>query len=86
MKPLLSGICGSDLSTLAGKSSFYFSPLVTLPFVPGHEVVGELLDDCGDLPGRQPRRPVLACSAAPLADFPSSARTARPASTAAATA
>ena len=49
VKPLLSGICGSDLSTLAGKSSFYFSPLVTLPFVPGHEVVGELLDDCGDL-------------------------------------
>ena len=32
-----------------GKSSFYFSPLVSLPFVPGHEVVGELLDDCDDL-------------------------------------
>ena len=45
MKPALAGICGSDLSTLAGKSSFYFSPLVSLPFVPGHEVVGELLDD-----------------------------------------
>ena len=49
VKPLLAGICGSDLSTLAGKSSFYFSPLVSVPFVPGHEVVGELLDDCGDL-------------------------------------
>ena len=48
VKPLLSGICGSDLSTLAGRSSFYFSPLVTLPFVPGHEIVGELVDDCGD--------------------------------------
>ena len=45
VKPLLSGICGSDLATLGGKSSFYFSPLVSLPFVPGHEVVGELLDD-----------------------------------------
>ncbi len=48
VKPLLSGICGSDLSLVAGRSSFYFSPLVSVPFVPGHEVVGELLDDCGD--------------------------------------
>jgi threonine dehydrogenase-like Zn-dependent dehydrogenase len=48
VKPLLSGICGSDLSLVAGRNSFYFSPLVSLPFVPGHEVVGELLDDCGD--------------------------------------
>jgi threonine dehydrogenase-like Zn-dependent dehydrogenase len=49
VKPRLSGICGSDLSTIAGRSSLYFSPLVSLPFVPGHEVVGELLDDVGDL-------------------------------------
>lgn len=48
LKPTLAGICGSDLSTIAGESSFYFSPLVSMPFVPGHEVVGELLDDCGD--------------------------------------
>ena len=45
VKPILSGICGSDLATIGGKSSFYFSPLVSMPFVPGHEVVGELLDD-----------------------------------------
>jgi threonine dehydrogenase-like Zn-dependent dehydrogenase len=45
VKPLLSGICGSDLATLGGRSSFYFSPLVSMPFVPGHEVVGELVDD-----------------------------------------
>src|SRR5215210_5254129 len=49
VKPRLSGICGSDLSTISGRSSLYFSPLVSLPFVPGHEVVGELLDDVGDL-------------------------------------
>ena len=49
LRPILSGICGSDLATIGGKSSFYFSPLVSMPFVPGHEVVGELLDDCGDL-------------------------------------
>ena len=40
VRPMLSGICGSDLATLAGQVSFYFSPLVSMPFVPGHEVVG----------------------------------------------
>ena len=38
--PLLSGICGSDLSTLSGHTSRYFEPLVSFPFVMGHEVVG----------------------------------------------
>ena len=42
--PLLSGICGSDLATVDGKSSRYFEPLVSFPFVPGHEVFGELED------------------------------------------
>ncbi len=40
--PLLSGICGSDLATLDGRSSRYFEHLVSFPFVPGHEVVGVL--------------------------------------------
>ncbi len=38
--PRLSGICGSDLSTLAGATSRYFEALVSFPFVMGHEVVG----------------------------------------------
>ena len=42
--PLLSGICGSDLATVDGKSSRYFEPLISFPFVPGHEVVGTLED------------------------------------------
>jgi threonine dehydrogenase-like Zn-dependent dehydrogenase len=65
VRPRLSGICGSDLATIAGRSSFYFSPLVSLPFVPGHEVVGELLDDCGDLVKgtRVVISSVLACAA-----------------------
>ncbi|HEX2029126.1 MAG TPA: alcohol dehydrogenase catalytic domain-containing protein, partial [Nitriliruptorales bacterium] len=49
VRPRLAGICGSDLATLAGRTSFYFSPLVSLPFVPGHEVVGELVDDLDGL-------------------------------------
>jgi threonine dehydrogenase-like Zn-dependent dehydrogenase len=46
LRPLLSGICGSDLATLDGRSSRYFEDLVSFPFVPGHEVVG-VLDDGG---------------------------------------
>ncbi len=42
--PLLSGICGSDLATLSGRTSRYFEPLVSFPFVPGHEVLGKLAD------------------------------------------
>jgi threonine dehydrogenase-like Zn-dependent dehydrogenase len=65
LRPRLAGICGSDLATVSGQSSFYFSPLVSLPFVPGHEVVGDLVDDCGDIPAktRVVVEPVLSCEA-----------------------
>jgi threonine dehydrogenase-like Zn-dependent dehydrogenase len=65
VKPLLAGICGSDLATIAGRSSFYFSPLVSTPFVPGHEIVGELQDDSGDLAAgaRVVMGSVLSCAA-----------------------
>lgn len=61
----LSGICGSDLATVTGQSSLYFSPLVSMPFVPGHEVVGELLDATDTLPAgtRVVLDPVLGCAA-----------------------
>lgn len=61
----LAGICGSDLATIEGKSSFYFSPLVSMPFVPGHEIVGELAEDVDDLSAgtRVVLDPVLACAA-----------------------
>jgi len=82
VKPQLAGICGSDLATIAGRTSFYFSPLVSLPFVPGHEVVGELLDDCEDLPAgtRVVLSSVLACAARgedPPCDNCASGRTGR---------
>jgi threonine dehydrogenase-like Zn-dependent dehydrogenase len=44
IRPRLSGICGSDLATVDGRSSRWFEPLVSFPFVPGHEVVGEAAD------------------------------------------
>jgi len=40
VQPILAGICGSDLSTIDGRSSRYFEDVVSFPFVPGHEVVG----------------------------------------------
>jgi threonine dehydrogenase-like Zn-dependent dehydrogenase len=44
VRPRLAGICGSDLATIDGRASRYFEPVVSFPFVPGHEVVGELDD------------------------------------------
>ncbi|MCH2636618.1 MAG: alcohol dehydrogenase catalytic domain-containing protein, partial [Acidimicrobiales bacterium] len=40
----LAGICGSDLATIDGQASRYFEALVSFPFIPGHEVVGETAD------------------------------------------
>jgi threonine dehydrogenase-like Zn-dependent dehydrogenase len=50
---------------LAGHASFYFSPIVSMPFVPGHEIVGTLLDATADLAEgtRVVIEPVLACAA-----------------------
>lgn len=62
VRPILSGICGSDLHLLDARSSRYFEPLVSFPFVPGHEVVAEVED--GPLAGRRVvLEPVLGCAA-----------------------
>lgn len=57
LRPVLSGICGSDLATIDGRSSRYFEPIVSFPFTPGHEVVGLLDDDT-----RAVLIPVLSCT------------------------
>ncbi len=69
LRPLLSGICGSDLATLDGRSSRYFEDIVSFPFVPGHEVVGVLEDGGVDHAGtplapgtRAVVEPVLGCA------------------------
>ncbi len=41
IRPRLSGICASDLAAVEGRSSRWFEPIVSLPFVPGHEVVAD---------------------------------------------
>jgi threonine dehydrogenase-like Zn-dependent dehydrogenase len=59
VRPILAGICGSDLSTVDGRSSRYFEDVVSFPFVPGHEVVGTL----EDTDARVVVEPVLGCVA-----------------------
>ena len=60
--PVLAGICGSDLHTLSGQASRWFEPLVSFPFVPGHEVVATRTE--GPHAGeRVVLEPVLACAA-----------------------
>ena len=66
VRPRLAGICGSDLATIDGTSSRWFEPIVSFPFTPGHEVVGELDDGT-----RVAIVPVLSCVArgiAPVCD------------------
>jgi threonine dehydrogenase-like Zn-dependent dehydrogenase len=72
IEPVLSGICGSDLGLLTGRSSPYLGPLTSMPFVLGHEVVGRTLDE---LPGlsrgsRVVIDPVLRCAARGLPACP----------------
>jgi threonine dehydrogenase-like Zn-dependent dehydrogenase len=60
IKPRLSGICGSDLATLDGRAARYFEPIVSFPFVPGHEIVADT-DPASGL-GRVAVIPVLTCA------------------------
>src|SRR5918999_4658628 len=64
VRPLLSGICGSDLGTLSSENSPYFSPITSPPFVLGHEVVGVVAEDNGDLRAgeRVVLEPALGCA------------------------
>jgi threonine dehydrogenase-like Zn-dependent dehydrogenase len=56
--PRLSGICGSDLATVDARSSRWFEPIVSFPFVPGHEVVADTENG-----RRAVIEPVLGCEA-----------------------
>ena len=66
VQPRLAGICGSDLATLDGRSSRYFEHIVSFPFVPGHEVVGDVTGGIHD-GKRVVVEPVLGCEARGLA-------------------
>lgn len=44
IRPILSGICGTDMAVLQGKQSAALSPFASFPCVPGHEVVGRVVE------------------------------------------
>lgn len=44
VKPTLTGICGSDIVAVTGRTSGYFEQVVSFPFTLGHEIVGRLDD------------------------------------------
>ncbi|MGH3940048.1 MAG: zinc-dependent alcohol dehydrogenase [Pseudonocardiaceae bacterium] len=73
IEPVLSGICGSDLGLLTGRSSPYLGPLTSMPFVPGHEVLGRTLDELPGLPrgSRVVLDPVLSCAVRGVPSCPS---------------
>ncbi|MEX6429455.1 MAG: zinc-dependent alcohol dehydrogenase [Ferrimicrobium sp.] len=64
LRPLLAGICGSDVATVFFSSSRYFEALTSLPFTPGHEIVGERIDRPGE---RFVVEPALTCAIRGLA-------------------
>jgi threonine dehydrogenase-like Zn-dependent dehydrogenase len=44
VRPRLSGVCGSDLASIAAVGSPFFAPLTSFPFTFGHEVVGTVTE------------------------------------------
>ena len=68
--PIRSGICGSELASVDGRSSLYFEDIVSFPFILGHEIVGEMVADGIGADGepllagqRVVVQPVLGCAA-----------------------
>ncbi|MGH2358346.1 MAG: zinc-dependent alcohol dehydrogenase [Candidatus Limnocylindria bacterium] len=65
LRPILSGICGTDLSLLTGRASAVLSPFASFPAVLGHEVVGAVEEagaDAGVAVGqRVVLDPVISC-------------------------
>lgn len=65
IRPVLSGICGSDLGVLYGKSSPYLAPFTGFPAVLGHEVIGRVADSDAEWPRNTlvAVNPTLSCRA-----------------------
>jgi threonine dehydrogenase-like Zn-dependent dehydrogenase len=67
VRPVLSGICGSDLASIAAEGSPFFAPLTSFPFTFGHELVGHVEEVGADLRAIKPGdrvvvEPVLHCA------------------------
>lgn len=68
VRPILAGICGTDMALLTGKASAILSPFASFPAVLGHEIVGVVTEMGSEAVGfgagdRVVLDPVLACLA-----------------------
>ena len=64
LRPLMTGICGSDLALLRGHSSPYLAPVTSFPAVLGHEIVAEVIEPGHPLFGQRVAvDPTLGCQA-----------------------
>jgi erythritol/L-threitol dehydrogenase len=77
LRPLMCGICGSDLNLLKGAESFLLEPYASLPAVLGHEVVAEVVKSSPDSAWRAGDRvvvePILPCEVRGLPACPACA-------------
>lgn len=74
LRTILSGICGSDLVVINGRSSLYLSAFTSFPFVPGHEIVGEIIEVGQEVQGfkvgdRVVIEPALGCAVRGMANL-----------------
>jgi threonine dehydrogenase-like Zn-dependent dehydrogenase len=51
LRPILSGICGTDTTLLTGKASAVMSPFASFPAVLGHEIVARVTEAGADVDG-----------------------------------
>lgn len=66
VRPILSGVCGTDLALLSGRTSAVLSPFASFPAVLGHEVVGRVVEAGPEVDGFAPGQrivldPLLGC-------------------------
>jgi threonine dehydrogenase-like Zn-dependent dehydrogenase len=74
LRPLLAGICGSDISMLTGRASSMLSPFSSFPAILGHEVVATVEEagaDAGVTAGqRVVLDPIISCAVRGLEPCP----------------
>lgn len=74
LRPLMAGICGSDLSMLTGRASATLSPFSSFPAILGHEVLA-VVEEAGDAAGvatgqRVVLDPIISCAVRGLEPCP----------------
>jgi L-iditol 2-dehydrogenase len=74
LRPILAGICGTDLGLLTGHASPILSPFASFPAVLGHEVVA-VVEEAGTAAGVSPGQrvvvdPVISCTVRELEPCP----------------